>query len=144
MKGRLQKNEESERKIEMKKLTACLSAALLLCLMTGPALAAPPADVPEAPVASPTEPERPGLPDPNDPDSPDEIIIEEDGVPKVYKKVWDPEQEEYVYILDEDVPLVTSPRTGVTGNGSSAALPAAAVLGLGGLAALAKGKKSAC
>ena len=75
----------------------------------------------------------------------DEIIIEEDGVPKVYKKVWDPEQEEYVYILDEDVPLVTSPRTGVTGNGSSAALPAAAaVLGLGGLAALAKGKKSAC
>ena len=133
----------------MKKLTACLSAALLLCLMTGPALAAPPADVPEAPVASPT-PDTPDdrptvLPDPNDPDSPDEIIIEEDGVPKVYKKVWDPEQEEYVYILDEDVPLVTSPRTGVTGNGSSAALPAAAaVLGLGGLAALAKGKKSAC
>ena len=66
-------------------------------------------------------------------------------MPKVYKKVWDPEQEEYVYILDEDVPLVTSPRTGVTGDGSSAALPAAAaVLGLGGLAALAKGKKSAC
>ena len=131
----------------MKKLAVCLITVLLSGVLAGPAVLAAPANPPVDPVLSPTEKDRPrpDLPDPNDPDSPDEIIIEEDGVPKVYKKVWDPEQEEYVYILDEDVPLVTSPRTGVTGNGSSAALPAAAaVLGLGGLAALAKGKKSAC
>ncbi len=50
-------------------------------------------------------PQKPELPDPSDPDSPDEITIDEDGVPKTYRKVWDPETEEWVYIEDEDVPL---------------------------------------
>ena len=60
------------------------------------------------------DPENPGypteLPDPNDPDSPDRITIWEDGVPKTYLKIWDPDKGEYVYILDEDVPL--APMTG--------------------------------
>ena len=50
------------------------------------------------------------LPDPNDPDSPDEVTIIEDGVPKTYEKVWDDEEEEWVYIDEDYVPLV--PATG--------------------------------
>ena len=50
------------------------------------------------------------LPDPNDPDSPDEITIIEDGVPKSFEKVWDDEEEEWVYIPEDDVPRV--PMTG--------------------------------
>lgn len=47
------------------------------------------------------------LPDPNDADSPDKItIIDDEGVPKTYIKVADPDEEgEFVYILDDDVPL---------------------------------------
>lgn len=54
------------------------------------------------------------LPDPNDPASPDTVILMEDGVPRAYKKVWDPEKEEFVYMLDEDVPLAgrNMPKTG--------------------------------
>lgn len=54
------------------------------------------------------------LPDPNDPASPDAVILMEDGVPRAYKKVWDPEKEEFVYMLDEDVPLAgrNMPKTG--------------------------------
>ena len=131
----------------MKKLTVCLSAVLLLGLLSGPAAFAAPAPGPD-PVLSPTEPDTPTprLPDPNDPDSPDEITIEEDGVPKTYIKVWDPEQEEYVYILDEEPPLAdrSSPQTGVSGLDDRALLTlAAAALGVGGVAALAKGKRSA-
>ena len=131
----------------MKKLTACLSAALLLCLLAGPAVLPASAAPARDPVLSPTEPDRPGpkLPDPNDPDSPDEIIIEEDGVPKTYIKVWDPETEEYVYILDEEPPLAdrTAPQTGVTGLDGTAVLAlTAAALGAGGMAALAKGRRS--
>ena len=101
-----------------------------------------------APVISPTEPEtpdRPSLPDPNDPDSPDEVTIEEDGVPKTYIKVWDPEQEEFVYILDDEVPLAerNSPQTGVDGLNRTAVMAlTAAALSAGGVAALAKGKRS--
>ncbi len=55
------------------------------------------------------DPDNPGypteLPDPNDPDSPDRIIIWEEGVPRAYVRMWDPEKETYVYILEEDVPL---------------------------------------
>ena len=60
------------------------------------------------------EPEYPTqLPDPGDPDSPEEITILDDGVPKTYVKVWDPAEEEWVYILEEDVPLMDMvPRTG--------------------------------
>ena len=121
----------------MKKLTICLSAILLLGLLSGPAaFAAAPGG---GPVASPTEPgdptPPPTLPDPNDPDSPEEITIEEDGVPKTYKKVWDEEKEEYVYILEEDVPLAdrTSPQTGETGlSGITLTAAAAAVLAVSG------------
>ncbi|NBJ94449.1 Spy0128 family protein [Parablautia muri] len=48
------------------------------------------------------------LPDPNDSDSPDKItIIGDEGVPKTYIKVADPdgEEEDFVYILDDGVPL---------------------------------------
>ena len=68
-----------------------------------------PEEPPKEPEEPPTEPEEPPeepkLPDPNDPDSPDEITITEDGVPKTYIKVWDPENEEFIYIPDDEVPL---------------------------------------
>ena len=74
------------------------------------------------PTGSPTpgkpspSPENPGypteLPDPNDPDSPEEITIWEDGVPKTYVKLWNPEIEEWVYILDSEIPLWYFPDTG--------------------------------
>lgn len=67
---------------------------------------------PETP-ADPTPPEG-GLPDPNDPNSPDTITVWEDGVPKTYIKIWDPEIQEFVYLLEEDVPLgwMDLPKTG--------------------------------
>ncbi len=74
------------------------------------------------------DPENPGypteLPDPNDPDSPDRITIWEDGVPKTYIRIWDPDNEEYVYILDEDPPLAP-----MTGDESQSALWMALMLG---------------
>lgn len=48
------------------------------------------------------------LPDPNEQDSPDKItIIDDEGVPKTYIKVADPDgdEDEFVYILDDGVPL---------------------------------------
>ncbi len=49
------------------------------------------------------------LPDPNDAGSPDKItILDDEGVPKTYIKVEDPEDpegDEFVYILDDGVPL---------------------------------------
>lgn len=97
------------------------------------------------PVTPEPEPEpqpepTPTLPDPNDPDSPVEITIEEDGVPKTYIKVWDPENEEYVYILDEDVPLAD--QTPKTGDDSRTALWAAlAGVSLAGAAAFTFAEK---
>ena len=81
----------------------------------------PPVDPGKPPVdpkKPPVEPEKPGkpeelpteLPDPNSPDAPETITILEDGVPTTYRKVWNPEAGMWVYILDEDVPLV--PNTG--------------------------------
>ncbi len=81
-----------------------------------PEIPEPPEDPPEPPVETPKEPqeEQPEepqeeypteLPDPNDPDSPDVITILEEGVPKTYKKIWDPETEEWMYILDDEIPL---------------------------------------
>lgn len=59
------------------------------------------------------EPELPTeLPDPNDPDSPDKITIIENGVPRTYVKVWDPQINEWIYIPEEEVPLWGSPPTG--------------------------------
>ena len=81
-----------------------------------PEIPEPPEEPPEPPVETPEEPqeEQPEepqeeypteLPDPNDPDSPDVITILEEGVPKTYKKIWDPETEEWMYILDDEIPL---------------------------------------
>lgn len=75
---------------------------------------------PEAPFTPPTEPGNPvepvdpeiprlqELPDPNDPNSPDEVTIWENGVPLTYIKVWDPDREEYVYILADEPPLASA------------------------------------
>lgn len=59
---------------------------------------------------------RPDLPDPNDPDSPDTVTIWDDDVPRTYVKVWDPEDEEWEWIPEEDVPLMSLniPDTGDT------------------------------
>lgn len=95
----------------------------------------PPEPTPTAapPTETPTYP--PELPDPNDPDSPEVITIEEEGVPKTYVKVWNPETEEWEYIDEEDVPLWGA--VPETGEGSSPVFWAAlAVVSLGGLSAL--------
>ncbi len=58
-------------------------------------------------------PDTPVLPDPNDPNSPPTVTIEENGVPRTYVKVWDPVNEEFIYIPEEDVPLFgLLPKTG--------------------------------
>ena len=80
----------------------------------------------------PEEPELPTeLPDPNDPDSPDRITILEDGVPRTYVKVWDPDILQWIYIPEEEVPLWGSvPATGdESGHGFWMVLAAAAVCG---------------
>ncbi len=72
----------------------------------------------ETPPENPENPDTPVVtefPDPNDPDSPERIIIVEDGVPRAYVKVWDPEQQTFLYIPEEDVPLFGLPKTGHTG-----------------------------
>ena len=88
-------------------------------------------EIPEIPPEElPTE-----LPDPNDPDSPDRITILEDGVPRTYVKVWDPDKLEWVYIPEEEVPLWGMvPQTG-DGNspGFLLVLAAVSLCGLGAL-----------
>lgn len=72
-----------------------------------------PAETPAAqPPEAETAPSEPSdfaypreLPDPRNPDSPERITIWEDGVPKTYYKVWDPETKTYVYLLEEEIPL---------------------------------------
>ena len=52
------------------------------------------------------------LPDPNDPNSPKRFtVIDDEGVPLTYVKVWDPDNEEWVYVLEEDVPLADMDNT---------------------------------
>ena len=76
-------------------------------------------DVPDTPDTPDTPDDRPTvLPDPNDPNSPDVITIWENDVPRTYRKVWDPEKEEWVYILDEDTPLANMDATPPTGDPS--------------------------
>lgn len=73
----------------------------------------PSADPPDDPPDTPNNPPKlTELPDPNDPGSSEEITIWEDGVPKTYIKIWQPEEEEWVYIPAEDVPLGQTPKTG--------------------------------
>lgn len=65
---------------------------------------------PETPTQPGDQPQTPNwpaeLPDPNDPNTPSPItIIDENGVPRTYYKVWDDDLGQYVWILDEDLPL---------------------------------------
>lgn len=53
------------------------------------------------------------LPDPNVPGAPEEVTVIEEDVPRTYVKIWDPENEEYVYIPEDEVPLADmTPETG--------------------------------
>ncbi len=54
------------------------------------------------------------LPDPNAPNSPERITIWEGGVPKTYVKVWDSQNNEWVYLPESQVPLIgrMMPKTG--------------------------------
>ena len=103
-----------------------------------------PENPPTDPENPPTNPEYPTeLPDPNDPDSPDEITIWEDGVPKTYMKVWDPESESWIYIPEEQVPLWNKvPQTGDEGRTVLwAALAAASLCGSAALVLWSKKRK---
>lgn len=85
----------------------------------------PPVD-PDKPPVGPKKPsagpEEPGgseylpteLPDPNMPGSPELFTIWENGVPRTYRKVWDPETGAWIYVLAEDIPLYYAdvPETG--------------------------------
>ncbi len=74
-----------------------------------------PDPTPENPENPQPTPDTPAsvLPDPNDPNSPPTVTIEENGVPRTYVKVWDPVNEEFIYIPEEDVPLFgLLPKTG--------------------------------
>lgn len=56
------------------------------------------------------------IPDPNVPGAPPEITVEEEDVPKTYVRTWDPEEEEWVYVPEDDVPLAdVTPETGDPG-----------------------------
>ena len=72
----------------------------------------PPED-PEDPPEEPPTPPDPRLPDPNIPDSPFSVTIYDGDVPRTYIKVWDPELEEWVYVPEDEIPLI-SPQTGDT------------------------------
>lgn len=78
-------------------------------------------DEPKTP-DEPKPPVHPELPDPNDPDSPDTVTIYEDGVPKTYVKMYDPETEEYYYILEDEVPMYGWLEVPETGDSSHVAL----------------------
>ena len=130
--------------ITMKKLCGILTALLLTAGLAVPAMAVPVESVTEPP--APTAPSNPRdqLPDPNNPEAPDTVVIMEGDVPLTFIKVWNPEKEEYEYILDEEVPLgdlpgENSPQTGET---YGAGLALAAALAAGGVLALRKGRKA--
>ncbi|NBH72645.1 hypothetical protein D3Z51_11550 [Clostridiaceae bacterium] len=64
---------------------------------------------PEAPAEEAEKPQLPSypeeLPDPNDPGSPESVTILENGVPRTYLKMWDPEKQEFMYIPEDEIPL---------------------------------------
>ena len=71
----------------------------------------PPGNPPRNPPGTP--PRVPELPDPNIPGAPEEVTVVDEDVPLTYVKTWDPEEEEYVYVPEEDVPLAdVTPETG--------------------------------
>ena len=73
---------------------------------------------PENPESPPENPEQERylteLPDPNAPDCPETVTIWEDGVPKTYVRIWDPESEEWVWVPEDEIPRgsMEAPRTG--------------------------------
>ncbi len=85
---------------------------------TPPETTAPSSETTTVPPETEPSPETPGipvlpeLPDPNDPDSPQRVTIMEEGVPTTYVKVWDPEQEAFLYIPEGEVPLFGLPGMG--------------------------------
>lgn len=129
----------------MKKLCGILAALFLTAALAAvPALAAPVESVtePSVPVERPDPREQ--LPDPNDPGSPETVVIMDNDVPLTFIKVWNPEKEEYEYIIDEEVPLTdfTIEPSPQTGEATSAGLALAAMLAGGGLLALKKSRKA--
>ena len=73
----------------------------------------PPGNPPRNPPGTP--PRVPELPDPNIPGAPEEVTVVDEDVPLTYVKTWDPEEEEYVYVPEEEVPLAdVTPETGDT------------------------------
>ena len=70
-----------------------------------------PKDPPKPP--EPNTPEYPTeLPDPNDPDSPERITIMKDGVPLTYVKVWNSVTKQWMYILENEIPMYGLPKVG--------------------------------
>ena len=61
------------------------------------------------------------------------MTIWDGDVPTTYKKVWDPEEEEWVYVPEEDVP--TTWKEGVPATGDSGLVWAGAALLSGGILA---------
>ncbi len=83
------------------------------------------------------EPDMPQLPDPNDPASPEQVTIVENGVPQTYLKVWNPETQEFVYMLENEIPLAWMNQLPKTGDGSRPLLwMVLAAISLGGMFAL--------
>ena len=71
------------------------------------------------PIPEPETPDEPltELPDPNTPGSPERVtIIDENGVPRTYIKVWDDENEEWVYLPEDELPLAMMDGTPQTGD----------------------------
>ena len=51
-------------------------------------------------------------------------------MPKTYVKMWDPEQQMFVYIPEEDVPLFGLPKMGVRGRDALCRVMWLAILGI--------------
>lgn len=93
----------------------------------------PPGNPPRNPPGTP--PRVPELPDPNIPGAPEEVTVVDEDVPLTYVKTWDPEEEEYVYVPEEEVPLAdVTPETG--DNTASALWTALCLTSAAGLCAL--------
>lgn len=128
----------------MKKVYGILAALTLIAGLTVPAMAVPAESVAEPP--APTAPSNPReqLPDPNLPESPDTVVIMDGDVPLTFIKMWNPETEEYEYILDEEVPLGDFPgrNSPQTGEAYGAGMALSAALAAAGALALRKGRKA--
>lgn len=99
----------------MKKLASILVAVLFTMMLTVPALAT---DVPSVARPNPVVVET--LPDPNEPDAPDFVTVEDpegENEPENYVRVEDPESEdpenpEYEYVPEDQVPLAPGAEDG--------------------------------